>query len=108
MRESTLERNLRRWLWKTYRLEFLKLQDQGKPSFPDRSIICSGGRIICVETKAGKNGPSPGQNRRAAELRALGVPVLISADPEVIKSWISQQLLNYGYPIPTSNPHSDS
>lgn len=107
MRESSLEKTVRQWLWTTYRLKLRKLQDQGESGFPDRSIICCG-RIMCIELKSPGGTPSPWQERRAAELIALGVPVLLSDDLETIKSWISRHLQSFGYRIGTNSPLSGS
>lgn len=69
-----------------------KLKDAGNNSWPDRSIILQRGRIVCIEFKSKNGRLMPGQEKRIQELRELGVPVLVTADLKVAKSWLLEQM----------------
>lgn len=69
-----------------------KLKDAGNNSWPDRSIILPGGRMVCVEFKSPAGKLSPGQVKRIEDLRALGVPVLVTADGREAQRWLLEQM----------------
>jgi hypothetical protein len=90
--ESSAERAFRDWVKKDLGLKARKLVDQGEDSFPDRTIILPGGRIVCIEWKSETGRLRPGQVRRIAELQGLSVPVLVTSNLQEAKQWLLQQL----------------
>jgi hypothetical protein len=53
----------------------LKLVDQGRRGFPDRTVLMPGGKIIFVETKTADGHVQSWQNRYHVALRDLGFRV---------------------------------
>lgn len=90
--ESSTERDFRDWC-KSIGLKARKLRDVGEEGFPDRSIILPGGILVCIEFKKAKTGRlRPSQVRRIAELRALGVPVLVTSSLQEAKQWLLDRM----------------
>lgn len=67
-----------------------KFVSPGTDGMPDRMILLPEGRIGFVEVKAPGKKPRPLQERRHAQLRALGFPVFILDDPEQIPGIIGE------------------
>jgi hypothetical protein len=91
------------WCLKTHGLKARKLKDAGNNSWPDRTIILPGGRVACIEFKSYRGRLSPGQEKRIAELKTLGVRVLVTDGLEKAKQWLEQILLP-----PSSGPHTST
>lgn len=90
--EGTIERSFVKWCRSELGLRARKLIDAGGTSWPDRTIVLPGGRIVCIEFKAPDGTTSSGQDRRIEELRLLGVPVLVTSDKEEAKRWLLEQM----------------
>lgn len=67
-----------------------KFVSPGTDGMPDRLVLFPEGRIGFVEVKAPGKKPRPLQERRHAQLRALGFPVFILDDPEQIPGIIGE------------------
>ena len=90
--EKAIEQPFTDWCWEKNKLVARKLVEAGRNSWPDRSIILPGGRIVCIEFKAPNGSLSRGQEVRIKELRALGVPVLVTSNTEEAKRWLLEQM----------------
>lgn len=56
----------------------LKLRVDGKNGFPDRTILCPGGRVLLIEFKTPRGRLSLLQKVWLAELRRLGFEAVVS------------------------------
>lgn len=89
MRESTIEKRLK------LSIEALggmceKYVSPGRRSVPDRIISLPHGRIIFVELKAPKKGPTPLQAKDHARRRALGFNVRVIDTVEKVDEFLKE------------------
>lgn len=89
MREKNVETKLVAAIQKAGGLCW-KFTSPGTAGVPDRIVILPGGRVAFIEVKAPGEKPRPIQNRRAQQIRALGVPVLTIDNPDQIPGAISE------------------
>ncbi len=89
MRESTVEKRLKRGI---EALEGLceKFTSPGRRSVPDRLVSLPGGRIVFVELKAPKKGPTPLQAKDHARRRALGFDVRVIDTVEKVDEFLKE------------------
>lgn len=90
--ERSIEKSFVDWCKNTHKLVARKLREEKRNGFPDRSVILPGGRIVCIEFKAPKGDLDSAQITRIAELRADGVPVLVTSDLKEAKAWLLEQM----------------
>ena len=89
MRESAVESALARACRRAGFLCF-KLAAVGRRGFPDRTILCPGGRIAFVETKAPKKGPRADQRLVHRALRRFGFQVFVVDDPDAAEGVVEE------------------
>ncbi len=84
MRESRIEAQLVKQVRAAGGLA-LKLVSPGWAGIPDRLVLFPGGRLLFVECKAPGQKPRPLQQKRAAQLQALGFRVFVVDAVEAIQ-----------------------
>ena len=67
-----------------------KLVCPGFDGMPDRLVLLPEGKMAFVEVKAPGRTPRPLQEKRHAQLRALGFPVYVLDDPKQIPEIIGE------------------
>ena len=93
MRESTIEKRLKRGIEALGGL-CEKFTSPGRRSVPDRLVSLPGGRIVFVELKAPKKGPTPLQAKDHARRRALGFDVRVIDTVEKVDAFLEEKLQN--------------
>lgn len=89
MRESTIEKRLKRGVEALGGL-CEKFTSPGRRSVPDRLVSLPGGRIVFVELKAPKKGPTPLQAKDHARRRALGFDVRVIDTVEKVDEFLKE------------------
>jgi hypothetical protein len=89
LKESAIEKRLKKEILKIGG-KALKFVSPGVTGVPDRIVLLPHGRIIFIELKAPGEKPSPIQEYRAKELRALGFDVRCIDSVEKIRELIKE------------------
>ena len=90
--ERKVEDSFVTWCWREHKLLARKLRDLKRNGFPDRSIVLSGGRLVCIEFKSPVGELDVAQKLEIAALRRDGVPVLVTSELKEAQQWLLEQM----------------
>lgn len=91
MRESTVERHLRRQVSTVLKGNAYKFTSPGRNNVPDRILCLPGGHLHFVETKAPGKKAKPGQAREHVRLQKLGFSVVVLDTTEKVDRFIEMR-----------------